>query len=572
MIRSSKRFGWAFLFATWLVGCGSDEPASGSHATDGGAVDAANDTTSDAPPEVSEAGSFDVASNPPEEIELTTGEVRGQLEGDVLSFRGIPYAAPPVGDNRWLPPQPVDPWDEVREAIEAGPFCPQPMQFLNAAMAGTSEDCLYLNVWAPKETPPQGLPVMVWLHGGAFISGSGSSDVYDGTALVERGDVIVVSINYRLGPFGFLYDEQARAAASGEPPSGNQGLEDQIAALSWVAREIAAFGGDPDKVTVFGESAGAMSICALMTAPKAAGLFHRAIMQSGACAGTRYPSPADGEARTAMVAKNAGCPAGDGRFDCLRSLSAEALVEATFRSDFPPGGLLYNANPAIVFIPVVDGELLPGQPSDRLATGDFHKVPVLLGTNRDEGTLFHSGIIGDHKVDSEAEYLAALDRLFGSDATAVAASYPVSDFTSANEALTTVTTHAIFNCPARRTAKVLAASGVPAFLYLFSAEPEGVFMPGLGSFHGAELFYVFNSDGGLLGHVGDADLQLSETMMDFWTEHANSGAPGAAGGEVWPDFAGNETHLELATPLSSGSEFDPACDFWDTITTPWPQL
>ena len=567
-----SRLSKVFLSALWLVACGSDPSTGGSISQDGGGTDAGGDGSGDAASDASDSGTSELPATVPEEIETTQGTLRGQLEGDVLSFRNIPYAAPPVGENRWLSPQPAAGWDGVRDAVEAGADCPQPNQFFNAVQAGVSEDCLHLNVWTPKAPPPEGLPVMVWIHGGAFVSGAGTSSVYDGVGLVERGDVIVVSINYRLGAFGFLFDEQAQTAATDEPPTGNFGLEDQIAALSWVKREIAALGGDPDNVTVFGESAGAMSICALLIAPKAAGLFHRAILQSGACVGTRFPDRAEGESRTAMVAENAGCPAGDGRLDCLRSLSMNALVEATLRSGLPPGGMFYNANAGIVFWPVVDGDLLPAQPSDLLESGDFHKVPVLLGTNRDEGTLFHSGILGDRKVTNEDEYLEALENLFGSDAPAVASRYPVADFASANEALTAVTTHAVFNCPARRTARVLAESGLPTFLYLFSAEPEGVALPGLGSFHAGELSFVFGNDAGMLGHVGDADLPLSEAMMDFWTQHATSGTPGAAGGIDWPEFGDNGLHMELVTPLSSGSEFDPACEFWDTMTTPWPWI
>lgn len=213
---------------------------------------------------------------------LDSGPINGVQEGGVWVYKGIPYAAPPVGELRWKEPQPAEPWKEVRPCTEFGPACPQPSsddQGGFMAVGETSEDCLYLNVWSPAETPGERLPVMVWIHGGAFRTGAGSQAVYDGVNLAEK-DVVVVTINYRLGPLGFF----AHPLLTEESPngsSGNYGLLDQVAALEWVERNIASFGGDPDNVTVFGESAGAMSICDLMASPLAEGLFDRAIVQSG---------------------------------------------------------------------------------------------------------------------------------------------------------------------------------------------------------------------------------------------------------------------------------------------------
>ncbi len=560
-----------------FAGCSED---AGEPATDPGAADAhtgaetAGDATATDAGE--EADTTKTPVEPPapfaERVTISSGELLGQVSEDIRIFRNIPYAAPPVAENRWRSPQPVAPWEGTREALEDGPACPQLKADSSKIDDDIDEDCLHLNVYTPAETPKAPLPVIVWIHGGAFVAGHKTVLGDEGSKLPEIDDVVVVAINYRLGVLGFLYDEAARAAADGEPPSGNFGLEDQLAALRWVRDEISAFGGDPSNVTVLGESAGAISICALLTAPKAEGLFHRAAMNSGACAGTRLPSLEEAEARTALVAKNASCPEGEGRLECLRNASVEELLLATKREDFPRGGVLFNGNASVLFWPVVDGEVLVGQPSERLLSGDFHKVPVLVGSNSEEGILFHLGLIGDRPVKSEEDYLEALGNAFGDDAEEVAAEYPAGDYKTPKAALVAVTGHAFFNCPAKRTAAVLAAADAPAFLYHFSQTPAGMLIPGLGATHGADLIFLFGVDAGYLGKAGEEGADLSAAMMKYWTQFARSGAPGAVNDLQWPDYGEDGAHMELVTPPSVGNDLFPFCDFWETLTTPWPRL
>ncbi len=308
-------------------------------------------------------------------ISLGDGMVQGEIDGGSRRFLGIPFAKPPVGNLRWRPPQPPDPWEGVLQANQMSPPCAQLAALTTPA--SDNEDCLYLNVWAPP-APSGPLPVMLWIHGGGNTSGSTADQIplgvgglfYNGRNLAETRDVVIVTTNYRLNIFGFLSHPALNAEDPEYPYSGNQALLDQVAALEWVRDNIAAFGGDPGNVTIFGESAGSFDVCYHVASPLSRGLFHRAISESGGCT-TRSTTSAEAVQRTETLIDSIGCGAAEDALACLRAL--------------PVATLLANAGG---FDPIVDGGFLPDQPRTLYDNGDYAKVPYILGSNSDEGTLF----------------------------------------------------------------------------------------------------------------------------------------------------------------------------------------
>jgi para-nitrobenzyl esterase len=491
------------------------------------------------------------------------GAIRGSRSAGIWSYLGIPYAAPPVGDLRWKPPQPVRPWKNVRSCVAYGPSCPQEQGIeLGPLRVGkTSEDCLYLNVWTPADTPRDRLPVMVWIHGGSFTSGSGSMPIYAGDELARVGKVVVVTINYRLGPFGFL----AHPALSRESPggvSGNYGLLDQIAALRWVQKNITAFGGDPTRVTVFGESAGAISILDLMASPLAGGLFQRAIVESGIMEDggkgirTSWSLPQAelaGEAFTSRLGLR-----GPDVLAAMRHLSTQqVLAAASTSTDFlVDGGLPYK--------PVVDGYVLPASPTRSFAAGKQMDVPLLIGSNADEGNLFVSSM----KKLGVAQYHAYLQSAFGRWAPSVEALYPVKAAAQVLPALSRIVTEMGFAATARfAAASMQAARDAPAYLYEFTRVPS-VSLPGLpkGAFHGLEIPYVFGKVSSF-GVTDPVDLRLSRQIMTMWTTFAATGQPNPVGSRLWPAYRrASDQHLELGTTVRVQSHlYRRACDLADAI-------
>lgn len=472
-------------------------------------------------------------------VKTADGCVRGKREGDATVFRGIPYAAPPVGALRWKLPQPPAKWD-VRDAFAFGPSCPQLQSPLNAGLTA-NEDCLTLTVWSPAGAAK--LPVMVWIHGGGLVAGGAAQPTYDGGHLAAAGKVVVVSINYRLGPLGFL----AHPALS----SGNLGIHDQLAALHWVQREIAGFGGDPASVTIFGESAGGESVCALMASPLAHGLFARAIIESAQCVGygkalrpLHTGTPEGAEEQGLRVAKAAGCPGSDAAAAaCLRGKSADELLRA--------------APPALGFLSkgehyglVVDGSLLPDAPAAALAAGKLADVPLIIGTTKDEATLFTTGLT----LRRAAVYTAIVRKLFPGAADRILEIYAPDRFGSPKQAFDALVTDLVFACPARRTARTLVHHEVWRYLFTVARDPK------LGATHGSELGFVF----GTVKSPSAAEAALSQTMQGYWTRFAHTGDPGAG----WPAYApGRDTYLELATSAATArvEAGNPGCDVLDTL-------
>lgn len=483
------------------------------------------------------------------------GFVKGESTDTTYAFRGIPYAAPPVGDLRWRPPEPAQRWRGVRDATEFAPHCPQ----LGSPFgdASTTEDCLYLNVYVPKRRPrhfgPYLRPVMVWIHGGALYRGE--SDTYDPTRLVEQG-VVVVTLNYRLGWLGFLAHPSLTAESS-YGGSGNYGILDQQAALRWVQRNIWFFGGDPRNVTVFGESAGGLSVFTHLASPESAGLFDQAIAQSGSYALTQA-SLAQAESSGTGLATAAGCP--DQTASCLRALSVEALLGA------PVGA---------GFVPNLDNHVLLQTLRDAFTSGDFNRVPVLEGTNHDEWRLFVAiteVLAGPLSPAGYPAAIAATLRIPLSSANLLAAFvYPLAAYPSPSIALGALGTDAIFACNGR-TAAGLLSQYVPTYAYEFDdPNAPSVFFPPLsfplGAYHAAEIQYLFDTHPPASVPPLDPDQQaLADAMVRYWTRFAKRADPNGFQTPTWPPYdAAGDTYLSLAPAAvqsTTGFGADHKCDFW----------
>lgn len=496
------------------------------------------------------------AGAPPAEVmvDIAEGPVVGLLDQGVHTFWNIPYAESPEGDARWRPPVPRASWTEPHDGTARGVRCAQSGL---ADFAGV-EDCLRLNVWTPELAPESPLPVMVWIHGGAFAVGSGSDSLYDAQNIIAARPVVVVSINYRLGELGYL--AHPALSAEGGGTSGNYGLLDQIEALRWVQRNVGRFGGDVDNVTVFGESAGGHSVCQLVASPTSRGLFHRAISQSGICSLPMF-TLAEAEPRGETFAASVGCDGAD-PLTCLRALPPEAL-QVRLDPSALPGGLFYQRS--IPIFPIADGTHLPDS-LDALMRAGAHdtSVPVIVGSNTDEAELFQGPFLSTQVAD-EAEYREALGRFWSAtSADAIVAEYPVADYDSANDALTVATTDGFFICPARRTTRALADAGNPTWQYVFAGLPQGSPFPG--SFHSAELTFLFGNSS-TLGSAGARGAGISGAMQGYWTRFAETGDPNGDGAFAWPayDSIGDE-HLRIDLEIIPGTAHLAAkCDFWDGI-------
>jgi len=524
-------------------------------------------------------------------VRLDSGQVSGVVDGGVTVFRGIPYAAPPLGDLRWKAPQAVKPWSGVRACTVFGAECPQVVlggKNSSAARQPQSEDCLYLNVWTPAKSSSETLPVMFWIHGGAYVMGRGSAPLYDGKKLAEHG-VIVVSINYRLGALGFLALPQL-TEESGHGSSGNYGLLDQQAAMRWVQSNISAFGGDPERVTIFGESAGAMSVCAQMTSPLSKGLFRQVVSESSLFIdrgllmhATRPLAEAEGIGE--RFAADVGC--GDAP-DVLAAMRAKPVGELISESLLTEPGLFIAD---VLFMPVVDGWVLLEEPGKVFAQGKQHAAPLLIGSNSEEGNLFAFAIRSTLKTMPVAEYERKTGQYFGPDADQVMALYPVEKQADVKGALSRVFTNFAFTAVARWTARRQVAIGQKAFLYQFDKTP----LPPLGLLgpcHSAEIPFVFGTlvkgashngarqalqslvfhaferplEEALVLTFAQTDLELSAQMMDYWTDFAISGDPNGSGAKVrWPAYEpAGDRNIELGKSVTVEAGLDSqGCDLAD---------
>lgn len=496
------------------------------------------------------------AGTPSPQVHIRQGLLQGAADpgAQVVSFKGIPYAKPPTEALRWRPPVPAPGWKGTRDALAFGPACLQPPQspggLYSGGMARVSEDCLTLNVWAPAGA--RKLPVMVWIHGGALVGGSSSEPLYDGVKLARQG-IVLVSINYRLGLLGYL----AHPVLSAESPrhrSGNYGLLDQIEALRWVRDNIAAFGGDPRRVTIAGESAGGLSAIALLASPQARGLFARAIVQSGYMPSYRALHE---ETRGLPSAEAAGMAlaraAGVSDAAALRAADPAALFRAGLATGWQPE-------------PVIDGILLRRQLAETFARGEQAKVPVLAGFN--EGEIRSLPFLMPRAPDSQQAYLADVRRRFGAEAAAYLAVYPGADPRA--DVMASIR-DGLYGWAAQYLVRQQAAAGQPAYLYFFRHSTPAQRARDLAAFHASELPYIFGQVGpsATLGAnwprppLTEAETRLSDAMMRYWVSFVRSGAPTAAGETPWPRYtAPQPAYLDIDERPSAGRHLQSAAFAW----------
>lgn len=479
-------------------------------------------------------------------VAAPAGQVEGSAQGQLRVFKGIPYAQPPVGSLRWKPPAPLPAWAGVRKATDFGAACVQPVSrnrgIYTDPPARMSENCLTLNIWAPKAA--KRMPVFVWIHGGALVSGYSHESMYDGARMAERGGVIVVSINYRLGILGYLAHPELTKESS-EGVSGNYGLRDQIAALTWVQRNIAAFGGDPGNVTVAGESAGALSTMYLMASPQARGLFHKAIAQSAYMITSpelkqgRFGQPsAEAAGNAAMASVGASDLAG------LRAMDAEKLTGMAAAKGYGPWG-------------TVDGKYLTRQLVETWDRGEQVPVPLIAGFNA--GEVRSMRVLLPPAPASRAAYEATIRERYGDLAEPFLRLYPGSDI---DAALLATTRDALYGWTSARLAIGQTAIGKPGYLYLFDHGYPAADDNGLHAFHAAELPYVFGTAGKTAPYwpkIPDdvANRRLSDAMLGYWSSFARTGVPSASGQPGWKPYGSEANYMAFAGVPKAGVKLFP---------------
>jgi para-nitrobenzyl esterase len=479
----------------------------------------------------------------PDIVHVEGGSVSGIETNGVRSFRGIPYAAPPLGDLRWRPPQVVVPWEGIRDGSAYGAECPQP-QYPSGSiyvrpLPEQSEDCLFLNVWTTAKAGDK-RPVLVWVHGGSLTRGSSTSDIRDGSVLAKR-DIVLVSFNYRLGALGYLAHPEL-TAESPRHASGNYGVLDQIAALQWVHKNIAAFGGDPERVTVGGESAGAWSVCTLLASPLGKGLFIRAIGQSGArFFGTPLlhddrPGMISAESVGLALAKTVGATS----LKDLRALPADALFDVSgFRTQ-----------------ETVDDWVLPDEVHNLFAKKKHNNVPVIVGSTADEMTSLISATQLPKTLD---DYRRHMQIQFNDLAPEFEVVYGVKDEGDIARAVLASWRDTIFSVQMRTWARMTTTSGSDAYLYLFSHVPPSPRRTELGAFHASEIPYVFNvltsGDSREAGFEWtEADRLLADRISSYWANFVATGDPNGEGLPAWmPYDQTSEPYLEFRDPIRSGN-------------------
>lgn len=496
----------------------------------------------------------------PRMARTSLGVVRGLAAGPSVAFKGIAYAKPPLGPLRFRPPQTPECSSSVIEASGFGPAC---LQLDTMGKAVGSEDCLTLNVWAPMVEPDQPLPVLFFIHGGANISGSTSDlwlgePAYDGQELSERAHAVVVTANYRLGALGFLA-LPSLSAESDQHVSGNYGLLDLLEALRWVQANAQAFGGDPQRVLVFGQSAGAHQTCALMASPLAAGLFSRAMMMSERCS----VAPASSvEARGALVVKATHCESAADIPTCLRALDGSRLVEAVPGGHGVSGALNATSH---YFTLNVDGQVLNESPIVALNAGRHHHVPFIIGTTAHETSAQIASL--SSPLTTEADYRQLVHTLYGTDTgNRALAKYPLADYSSPYMALVTMTTDQRFLCQARRIARAADHGQTePVRRYVFSYSTEHPNLQPYGAFHGIDVSFVFRTLRPNGASPSALDEEVSDRFIRLLSRFAERGDPNGGTDEVWPEFSEDRGGLvTLGQTITARADYAGSwCDFWD---------
>jgi para-nitrobenzyl esterase len=506
----------------------------------------------------------------PAVVRVHQGALRGTVDTatDYRVFEGIPYAAPPVGALRWAAPQPAAGWTGTRDATQFGSICPQ------LSPDGTTvigdENCLFLNVYTPLgETQAQlaDLPVMVWIHGGAWVEGAGSE--YDPSVIAAKRDVVVVTINYRIGPLGYLANS-AIVAQAPQDGAGAFATLDQEMALRWVRANIGAFGGNSRNVTIFGESGGGFSVCSLLFSPQAAGLFQKAITESGPCGTPNFKTLAAALQTGDQFAQNLGCTGGDAAVAaCLRGKTPAQLIEAAPAPTITSGA---------TWEPVIDGVVMPEAPITALRTGHFNHVPVIEGTNLNEATIFVPTFLASLDLSNPAD-LATYDAVVASiagpgEVAAINAQYPPSDYASPFYSYSAAATDFDFSCPAYFGDRALSR-WVPTNAYEFTDKnpPQIVASPvDLLTYHGSELAYVFQTPASSTSQFTPAQWVLSDQMMAYWTNFARYGTPNGLRLPSWPLFTRSSSQMLNLTSTGpyvfTSFSAEHHCGFWKPIMYP----
>lgn len=486
-------------------------------------------------------------------VKLISGPISGKTIDGINEYRGIPFAAPPVGKLRWMPPQEPTSWKKTRKCVKFGPTCPQPQQKKDG---NYSEDCLYLNVWTPAKSADDKLPVMVWIHGGGFNFGSASQSEYYGKNLAEKG-VVVVTLNYRLGPLGFFVHPQL-SKESPHGVSGNYALLDQIAALKWVKNNIAAFGGDPSRVTLFGQSAGSRSVLLQLISPLSAGLFHRVIAQSGGpIIGSEYLSPVfNGDMKNVSkmgeaLASRLGCDNSSDVIAAMRSKSAKDIIAAAACSTSIFDEYLF-------FAPVFDGYALPKDPYAAYFNGLHHNVPLITGSTLNEGTLY---LINEKNLPVK-KYINFLKARFFDNYFKAFEMFPVRYASDVAAVIDRFITIAVNAQPARLIAGCMKNSGSKAYLYHFTRLPNTALAKKAKVHHGVDLAYVFGNQSVSDGYC-DIDMELSKIMMAYWVNFAKTGDPNGPGLPLWPEYENHsDINIEFGDKIRINSNlYKKECDF-----------
>lgn len=513
-------------------------------------------------------------------VKIANGTLEGAMDHGVRSFKGIPFGAPPVGDNRWKPPQPVRNWDGVRAADKFGPRCMQRNVFgdMNFRSNGMGEDCLYLNVWTPAKTGKEKLPVLVYYYGGGYIAGDGSEPRYDGASMAAKG-IVAVTVNYRLGVFGFM----AHPELTKESPnhaSGNYGLLDQHAALKWVQQNIAVFGGDPKRVTIAGESAGSISVSAQMASPLSKGLIAGAIGESGSILGALSAVPlAEGEQNGVKFGKAIGAES----LAALRAMPGDQLLEATAKPGLPR------------MAPTVDGWFFPKSPFDIFAKGEQAKVPLLAGSNSEESGYF--GILGREQPTVE-NYRKALDRLYKEKAEAIFKLYPATNETEVMDAAQDLAGDRFIGYSTWKWIDLATKTGGKATYYYRYDRPRpamrpemGDAAPGLaggvqrgaqaaaanqrpkprGAVHSAEIEYAMgNLESNKVYAWTPDDFKVSKVMQDYFANFIKTGNPNGKGLPDWPTFASNKRLIIDVNTRAEADKVRARYEFLDQFYTQQP--
>ena len=497
-------------------------------------------------------------------VTTTSGAVQGLDVGPSCTFLAIPYAAPPTGSLRWRPPQPATPWTTLN-AITQGPNCPN----VNNGPPAGNENCLHVNIWVRDPLPTTPAPVIVWFHTGGFVAASNNFVNHNGRRLAEETGVVIVEPNYRLGPLGFLSHAALANESPDHPTSGNYGLLDQQFFLRWVRDNIAAFGGDPNNVTISGTSAGGDSIGLHLVLPGSAGLFHRAIIQSGTPT-IRWPTSTETQAQGAAFATALGCVDPATVVTCLRGKTFQQVLTA-----MPLGSQeVIERTGRAYWYPTVDGVTVPAQPRVLFETGQFHQVPTMVGATRDEGAgnfltrSFPSGV-------TLAQYEAWVGNEFGADAGAVLAQYPAASYPVPADALARIVGDGQFICECRRLARAYSTAHVPLYVYSYEYEIDDLAQDRV--IHGVEGNILFRNDYVLpqfANHPLNAfDNALHAVMAGYWTRFAGNGDPNIDDDSVvhWQTFKhplgegrGADRYLVLDSRVRSDKRLrESACDFWE---------